>query len=70
MFASKALGVQVFQQYSAFANNITMGIAVYWLIVSPVVFLAELGGYLYPILGTEFIIITLMYRSCRRNAPI
>lgn len=73
VFASNVLGVQVLlpaRHYSAFANNITMGIVVYWLLVFPVGFLGGVGGYLYLLLGTEFIITTLMYRSCRRNGLV
>ena len=70
VFASNVLGVQLLlsaRYYSAFANNIMLGIVIYWILVFPVGFSGGLEGYLYLLLATEFFITTLMYRSCRQN---
>ena len=73
VFASNVFGVQLLlpaRHYSSFANNITLGIVIYWFLVFPVGFLGGLEGYLHLLLGVEFFITMLMYRSSRRNGLI
>lgn len=73
VFASNVLGVQVLlpaRHYSVFANNIAVGVVVYWFLVLPAAYFGGLYGYLCLLLGTEFIIGLLMYRSCRRHGLI
>jgi polysaccharide transporter, PST family len=73
VFVSNVLGIQILlpeRHYSVFANNITVGVIIYWSLVFPVGYFGQFYGYMALLLITELVIGVLMYRSCRRYALI